>query len=135
MRNGQFKLIQFDDGREEFYDLLADPYEATNLLNGSVTATQQANYYSLTLRLAGYQRALAQPVITGSSKTNNAFTVTVQRDTNLVYSLWRSLDFGELGWSPVTNAVAVTNSPTQVTLTDTNASDGQQFYRVVGTAP
>lgn len=40
IRDAQYKLIQFGDGREEFYDLIADPFE-TNDLMGALTAAQQ----------------------------------------------------------------------------------------------
>src|SRR5205823_3285279 len=100
LRNGQFKLIQFNDGHEEFYDLAADPYEAANLLASTLTVTQQANYYSLTLKLAGYQTALAQPLITSSAYTNAQFALTVQRATNLACTLWRAAVLDDLAWSP-----------------------------------
>lgn len=44
MRNMIYKLIKFDYGGEEFYDLANDPSESTNLLNGTLTATEVTNY-------------------------------------------------------------------------------------------
>ena len=41
IRNMQYKLIQLANGRQEFYDLLADSLEATNLIN-QLTADQEA---------------------------------------------------------------------------------------------
>lgn len=41
--NGRYKLLRHE-GREEFYDLAADPYEHNNLLSGEVSAEQQAQY-------------------------------------------------------------------------------------------
>lgn len=40
IRDHQYKLIQFDDGTQEFYDLLADSLEMTNLIP-SLSSTQQ----------------------------------------------------------------------------------------------
>ena len=136
LRNSQFKLIRFSDKHEEFYDLQNDPYEAVNLLPNALTAPAQSNYFGLSLKLAGYQSALAQPVIVGTAKTNLQFTATVSRATNLTYTLWRApvLD-NYLAWSPQTNTAVVTNGLISVTLTDTNASGAQNFYRVVGTSP
>lgn len=106
-----------------------------NLLTNGLSATAQSNYFGLSLKLAGYQSALAQPIIEGYGKTNLQFTATVTRTTNLTYKLWRASVLDDLAWSPQTNAVVVTNGVTSVTLTDTNASGAQNFYRVVGTSP
>ena len=43
MRNGRYKLLRHE-GREEFYDLAADPYEHGNLLSGELSAQQQDQY-------------------------------------------------------------------------------------------
>ena len=43
MRDERYKLMRFD-GVEEFYDLQADPYEHTNLLDGELTADQSAAF-------------------------------------------------------------------------------------------
>jgi arylsulfatase A-like enzyme len=135
LRNSQFKLIRFSDKHEEFYDLQNDPYEAVNLLTNPLTATAQSNYFGLSLKLAGYQSALAQPVIVGVAKTNLQFTATVARATNLTYTLWRAPVFDDLAWSPQSNTVVITNGVTSVSLTDTNPAGQQNFYRVVGTVP
>lgn len=47
MRNKDYKLFQFDDGHQEFYNLTADPGESKNLLNGNLTATERSNYIYL----------------------------------------------------------------------------------------
>ncbi len=44
MRNRNYKLIRFDVGTEEFYNLANDPQEDTNLLLGSLNSTELANY-------------------------------------------------------------------------------------------
>ena len=131
LRNDRFKLIKFVNGQQGFYDLQNDPYESTNLSGTTLTSLQRSNYYSLTLKLAGYQNTLAQPIITSASFSNAQFNATVQRATNLTYGLWKAPVLDSLAWTPVTNAVVTTNSPTQVTVRDPNPVGGQTFYRVV----
>ncbi len=132
LQNVQFKLISFTSGANEFYDLLADPYEATNLLNTVMTATQLGNYYSLMLKLGDYQSVLAAPVITGFALSNRQFSVSVQRNLTNSYGLWRATALDGLNWAPLANALVVTNGGSTVTLTDTNAAASQNFYRVMG---
>jgi arylsulfatase A-like enzyme len=47
-----YKLIRFNDSREEFYFVPTDPNELTNLLPGPLNATQQTNYDELSAQLA-----------------------------------------------------------------------------------
>ncbi|MEI6408795.1 MAG: sulfatase-like hydrolase/transferase [Bacteroidota bacterium] len=47
MRNHDFKLLHFDDGHEEFYQLATDPGETNNLMLGALNATQTTNYLYL----------------------------------------------------------------------------------------
>jgi arylsulfatase A-like enzyme len=133
LRNERFKLIQFHDGHEEFYALATDPYESTNLLSRTLTATEQGNYYSLRLKLTEYQDGIPPTIITNFGKTNLQFSITVQRTTNVTYSLWRAFELDALAWLPMTNAVIVTNGAATVTLIDTNAAAARNFYRVVAT--
>lgn len=44
MRNDKYKLIKFDYGKQEFYNLSSDPLETNNLLNGTLSATDLVNY-------------------------------------------------------------------------------------------
>jgi arylsulfatase B len=44
MRNLDYKLIRFDYGGEEFYNLANDPNENTNLLRRNLTTTEITNY-------------------------------------------------------------------------------------------
>jgi arylsulfatase A-like enzyme len=57
VRNDRYKLLRFTVATtgvttEEFYDLQVDPLEASNILLGTPTATQQSNLDSLRTRLA-----------------------------------------------------------------------------------
>lgn len=54
---GDWKLIRFDDGTENLYNL---PNENTNLADGSFTPTQQANYDALNSKL---DAILASPLL------------------------------------------------------------------------
>ena len=42
VRNQQYKLIQFEDGTQEFYDLIADTFEFSDLIPIGLTPAQQA---------------------------------------------------------------------------------------------
>lgn len=134
LRNTQFKLIQFTNSSEEFYDLASDPYENTNLLNGVLSATQQANYYSLEMRLGLYQDTLTAPFISSATRSNFQFIVTVTQATNTTYRLWRAAALNDLAWAPLSNAIVVTNG-TNVRLTDSNATAAANFYRVEAKSP
>jgi arylsulfatase A-like enzyme len=130
LRNRQFKLIRFNSGREEFYDLLADPYERVNLLARGLNGVQRSHYYALTMKLGDFQDKLVPPSITGFTRAASQCSLTVPRGTNLAHVLWKSPTVDDLGWAPLTNALVVTNGTTTVTLTDTNATETAQFYRV-----
>ncbi len=130
LRNLQYKFIAFTSGTQEFYDLNSDPYEKTNLLATAMNATQSGNFNALTLKLGDYQTALGKPVINSFGKTNTQFFVNVQRNLTNSYGLWRASALDGLNFSPLTNALVVTNDASSMTLTDTNAAGAQNFYRV-----
>ena len=48
-----YRLLRFNDAHEEFYFIPTDANEQTNLLLGTLNATQQANYSELSAQLAG----------------------------------------------------------------------------------
>ena len=58
MRNDHYKLLRHQ-GQEEFYDLVADPYEHVNLLEGSLSVDQQAQYRLLRAQIAGLRASAA----------------------------------------------------------------------------
>ena len=51
IRNNSHKLIRFDSGSEELYNLNQDPFETNNLLAGSLSDDAQTNYRTLTQQL------------------------------------------------------------------------------------
>ncbi len=81
------------------------------------------------------QDGIAPTIITHLAKNDFQFSITIQRTTNLSYSLWRAVELDGLAWSPLTNVVMTTNGAATVTLTDTNMIFSKSFYRVVPNAP
>lgn len=66
IRDTDFKLTRFDNGREEFYHLSADPNEQNNLLQGTLSADARAHYQFLCRALSDL---LASPHCTSSVGT------------------------------------------------------------------
>jgi arylsulfatase B len=52
MRNTDYKLMHFDDGTQEFYNLTNDANERTNLLLRTLTTTERTNYNYLCSEMA-----------------------------------------------------------------------------------
>ncbi|HXJ58237.1 MAG TPA: sulfatase-like hydrolase/transferase, partial [Verrucomicrobiae bacterium] len=125
IRDDTFKLIRLKNGTEEFYNLLADPYETTNLLRNALTAEQSTHYTALTATLAQLQNV---PQITGFSYTSNRFAVSVGWVQGVQFSLHRSPSLGSSTWTRITPLSTSNNFI--VTLTDTNVPGAQNFYRV-----
>ena len=67
IRNGNYKLIRFDNGSVEFYHLADDTWEHVNLLAGTLNATQQDNYDKLDTLLD--QLLSGDPIDFGDSDT------------------------------------------------------------------
>jgi arylsulfatase B len=44
MRNVDYQLIRFDNGNQEFYNLITDPLQQTNLLSQNLSANELSNY-------------------------------------------------------------------------------------------
>jgi arylsulfatase A-like enzyme len=87
LRNGEYKLIHFYDHTEQLYDLAADPYEHTNLLDAPLSADAQANYYWLQRNVGPYltlantaktRNLLPSPAVLGVGDTNQTFSVNAQ---------------------------------------------------------
>jgi arylsulfatase A-like enzyme len=125
IRNDTFKLIRVKSGTEEFYNLLIDPYETTNLLAKALAPEQSAGYTALGATLAGLQNV---PQVTGFSDTSNRFAVSVGWVQGVQFSLHRSSLFGGSPWTKIP-ALSTSNNFV-VTLTDTNARSAQSLYRV-----
>jgi len=125
IRDATFKLIRRKSGTEEFYNLLGDPYETTNLLNSALTVEQSSHYASLTETLAKLQNV---PQVTGFSSTSNRFAVSVGYVQDVPFSLHRSSSLGSGPWTKIT--VLTQSNNFIMTLTDTNPASARNFYRV-----
>ena len=87
LSNGHYKLVHFYDHFNEFFDVLNDPYESTNLLAAPLAADAQSNYNAVLLKLGDYQtfantnytRNLVQsPQINAFGFTNGTFNLEAQ---------------------------------------------------------
>jgi arylsulfatase A-like enzyme len=126
LRDTRYKLIRFNDGHDEFYDLQTDAYEGTNLV-GALTSDQRQYYDRLQFWLYGYSTNTG-PRIASASAANGQFSCTLTQAAN--YALWRCEDLTTTFWAQVTDAIVTTNGPT-VTLTDVSPPATRAFYRVV----
>ena len=126
LRDDRYKLIRFNDGHDEFYDLQTDPTELVNL-NSTGTAEQKQYRDRLQFWLYGYTTNTGV-TISSAAHASNQFSCTVTNPAS--YALWRCNDLATQFWSPVTNAVATTNGSV-VTLSDPGATAERSFYNVV----
>jgi arylsulfatase A-like enzyme len=125
-RRGEYKLIQFNTGVEEFYHLASDPLEATNLLAGTLTGLQQANLNALRARLVAWTNV---PVIYSQSLEGGVFSVEAGWFAGHEFSLWRNPDLATTNWTRLTNATTQ-NLGASVRLSDLQPPAGQAFYHV-----
>jgi len=126
LRDSRYKLIQFADGNEEFYDLQTDPVELTDL-NNSLTVEQQAYRDRLQFWLYGYS---TNSGVTISNAAVNVGQFSCAVNGLASYELWRCEDLTSQFWSPVTNVIVTTNGAV-VTLADPAPTASQAFYSVV----
>jgi arylsulfatase B len=129
VRNGRFKLILFDNGVQEMYDLPADPYEHNNLLLGTLDAAQRANYVALLNRMYEWE-TLPQPATTNFNLLSDRFTVTASRASDARCWLWRNDVLNYPVWTVLTNVNVVNLSSTSVRMADTNLLPARAFYRM-----
>jgi len=125
IRDDNFKLIQNNDGTQALYDLLADPLEATNLNGRALTAEQTEHKAALVAQLAELQNF---PWITGATYSSNRFSISVNYVQGVQFSLYQSSALSSNAWKIIPSVSQRTNFT--VTLTDVNAVDGANYYRV-----
>lgn len=126
LRDDRYKLINFTDGRTEFYDLQTDPMELTNL-NNTLTAGQKQYRDRLQFWMYGY--TTNSGVTIGSvAWSAGQFSCVVTNAAS--YALWRCDDLATQFWSPVTNLTAATNG-SAITLLDPTPLADRGFYRVL----
>jgi arylsulfatase A-like enzyme len=127
LRDSRYKLLRFNAGNDEFYDLQADPHEGTNLLTGGMSVEQRQYYDRLQFWLYGYSTNTGARIVSALF-TNAEFSCTLTQTA--AYALWRCNDLNTTFWSRVTNAIATTNGQV-VTLNDPAPLPGASFYSVV----
>lgn len=125
-RLAHLKLIRWDTGAEEFYDLAADPLESTNLIGRSLSAAQQAGLDQIRGKLVVWANT---PTIHAKALTNGAFSADASWFVNANFSLWRSTDLTTTNWIRVTNAITQDRGDV-IRLTDPQPPTGKAFYRV-----
>jgi arylsulfatase B len=134
LRDDRYKLIRFNTGTDQFYDLSIDSAEAINLLAAGITAmsaSQQASYYRLRFNLGDYTSAAASSP-SHHEISANGFSLTVAETTAASQTLWQSsdLDF----WAPTANATRVTNAG-NITFTAPAPLPAKVFYSVLTEKP
>lgn len=125
-RLGPYKLILWDTGAEEFFDLAADPIESTNLLNGSLNAAQQTNLEALRLKLSLWTNV---PTIRGQVLSGGSFATDTGWFAGANLSLWRKSDLSQPEWTRLTNAT-LRDLGAAIRLVDPAPPDGRAFYQV-----
>lgn len=131
LRNDRYKLIRLQNRSEAFFDLASDAYETANLLTNALDGAQTSNYHGLAFALGRYEDVFTN-AIAGFGADGG---VTVARNTNVTYALWRAALPSDNAWTPVTNAAVTTNGGF-ITLREINAlADGPVFYSVMGVPP
>ena len=134
LRDDRYKLIRFNTGSDEFYDLLTDAAEASNLLAGGITAmiaTHQARYYRLRFNLGGYSNAIT-PAASVHRIDANGFSLIVPEISSASQTLWRSTDLDF--WAPVSTATR-SSSGGYLTLTAPPPIPDKAFFSVLTEGP
>lgn len=136
LRDAQFKLIRKRTGLDEFYDLLSDPYESTNLFTSGVaglSASQLSAYYKLRYAFSRYTTT-PTPSVAGVAKTGLGMTLRVAQIAGYTQTLWRTTDLENGFWAPVAGATSSVASG-EISFTDPTPPEGRAFYSVVAEAP
>jgi arylsulfatase A-like enzyme len=123
-----YKLLQFDDGHEEFYRTGNDPNEATSLLGSSITAADQAAYAALKLELAA-----AQDISPPNSPLISSWFVENSGQYARIYPTLASMNSGAsvTTWS---RGAGVQSSPTYADVHQIDYSANWVYIRTTGLA-
>lgn len=130
LRDDRYKLIRLNNGSDEFYDLVSDPAEGSNLLVGGInhlSAAQLSYYYRLRFNLGAYQIADSAPPLSYFFSPIGC-SLTVPTSSTGTQSLWQSndLDF----WSPVAGATSSGNG-LETTFTAPVTGGGKAFFSIL----
>ncbi|MEX1049839.1 MAG: sulfatase-like hydrolase/transferase [Akkermansiaceae bacterium] len=110
LRDDRYKLIRFNNATDQFYDILADPAEAFNLLAGGIAAlheTHQMHYFRLRFNLGRYTNTTI-PSPLSHSLDAHGFELVVPENTAAGQTMWQSADLDF--WKPVSGAGRSTSS-------------------------
>ncbi|MEY3896980.1 MAG: hypothetical protein RLZZ214_2501 [Verrucomicrobiota bacterium] len=130
IRDDRYKLVRLNTGTDEFYDLLTDPAEATNLLSGGVaamSALHQSFFYRLRFNLGGYSVDGEVPAL-GQSLGPAGFSLVVPQNPGTLQTMWQCTDLDY--WSPVPAATQVISGP-NLTFTAPAPLPEKCFYSVL----
>ncbi len=125
---GDYKLIHFDSGTQEFYNVSSDLPEATNLLSGTLSAPDQLIFDHLETRLATYYN---EPVIYQAEfDANDHFNVEVGWFDQDGLTLWRTEDLTSNSWAAVSAQEMENPGGSTLILRDPAPPSPNAYYRV-----
>ncbi len=129
IRNKDYKLISFDDGHQEFYNLTADTLEENDLMPIGFTSTDLTNYNYLCNQLAtlvGTSNCLSVDVTEPSDERNNIMLSPNPAGNQLNISIDESLSGAQLNIYNVNGELekSIQLSTQNITLNTSNFSAG-----------
>ena len=128
---GIYKLIAFDSGTEEMYDISASLRENSDLLEGALTATELSAYNSLRAQLDALVNL--PNIVAVSADLPNNLDLSMSWFNGAAFTLFRSPDLTEESWTEVTDAELIDDGGKTIILRDPNPPADKAFYRA--TAP
>lgn len=142
IKNKDYKLIKFNYGADEFYNLATDPTESTNLLLGALTPIEYTNYLYLCSEMttlvgtSNFCRAVTVPITLVDFKGAfinqkiNLQWAFVNEVSNAQFEIERSKngrDFFAIG---VVNANGNSTIKSDYLFTDEKPFNGNNYYRL-----
>ena len=125
LRGPIHKLIQFQSGTNEFYNVLLDPLELTNLLTRSLTAPETRAYDLLIAISSALQ---SRPLLTPGNSSNQ-FSVTFNPVQLHTYTLQQLESLTMTNWTSLVSTTAP-SSDANITLTNSVSGMTNGFYRL-----
>jgi arylsulfatase B len=125
VKGARYKLIEFRNGTNEFYDLLNDQLETTNLLAGGLSPSQANAFSTLTNRSAQLQD---HPRL-NTARSTNAVSIAFKPVQLNTYTLQYVDGFPATNWVSLVSTTAL-NSDVNVSFADAISFTTNRFYRV-----
>ncbi len=125
---GDYKLIDFESGSPEFYNVSLDLPESVNLLSGTLSSVEQAAYESLTNKLVTYINTprLHSTYMDGDGKLN----VEVGWFDHQGFTLHRAENLASNDWAAVAGQEFEDAGSAALILRDPAPPASNAFYRV-----